>query len=133
MQYVTRYYRTSSSFPNGSKSLLAEISSSLMLITIPYFCFSSFPPRAQCEPFHLTILRQQCEVCRTRKTRCDAKRPCGFCAEAGVECVYRQSAHNEKYNLYRSNCPFFFDGHQFIYSGRLGCRYGWLTAKMLRV
>ncbi|KIW01031.1 hypothetical protein, variant 2 [Verruconis gallopava] len=32
-----------------------------------------------------------CEVCRLRKTKCDAKRPCSFCTEAGIECVYRQS------------------------------------------
>ncbi|KAF2840252.1 hypothetical protein M501DRAFT_991269 [Patellaria atrata CBS 101060] len=30
-----------------------------------------------------------CEVCRLRKTKCDAKRPCSFCTEAGIECVYR--------------------------------------------
>ena len=32
-----------------------------------------------------------CEVCRLRKTKCDAKRPCGFCTDAGVECIYRSS------------------------------------------
>lgn len=32
-----------------------------------------------------------CEVCRLRKTKCDAKRPCGFCTDAGIECVYRSS------------------------------------------
>ncbi|KAF2096620.1 hypothetical protein NA57DRAFT_58523 [Rhizodiscina lignyota] len=37
-----------------------------------------------------------CEVCRLRKTRCDAKRPCGFCTEAGIECVYRQQNPTER-------------------------------------
>lgn len=32
-----------------------------------------------------------CEVCRSRKTRCDAARPsCSFCAEIGATCVYRR-------------------------------------------
>lgn len=32
-----------------------------------------------------------CEVCRSRKTRCDAARPsCSFCAEIGARCVYRR-------------------------------------------
>ncbi|KIH93770.1 hypothetical protein SPBR_04129 [Sporothrix brasiliensis 5110] len=31
-----------------------------------------------------------CEVCRTRKTRCDAGRPaCSFCAQIGAQCIYR--------------------------------------------
>lgn len=31
-----------------------------------------------------------CDVCRARKTRCDARRPsCSFCSEVDVECVYR--------------------------------------------
>ncbi|KAL1894847.1 hypothetical protein Sste5346_005534 [Sporothrix stenoceras] len=31
-----------------------------------------------------------CEVCRTRKTRCDAGRPaCSFCAQIGATCLYR--------------------------------------------
>ncbi|KAF1991777.1 hypothetical protein K402DRAFT_69464 [Aulographum hederae CBS 113979] len=37
-----------------------------------------------------------CEVCRLRKTRCDAKRPCGFCTENGIECVYRQQNQTER-------------------------------------
>ncbi|OCL08328.1 hypothetical protein AOQ84DRAFT_376860 [Glonium stellatum] len=39
-----------------------------------------------------------CEVCRLRKTRCDAKRPCGFCTESGIEFVYRQPSQPEKHN-----------------------------------
>lgn len=32
-----------------------------------------------------------CEVCRSRKTRCDAARPsCSFCADIGAQCVYRR-------------------------------------------
>lgn len=32
-----------------------------------------------------------CEVCRSRKTRCDAARPsCSFCAEIGARCMYRR-------------------------------------------
>jgi hypothetical protein len=32
-----------------------------------------------------------CEICRIRKTKCDAKQPsCAFCLEVGVECVYRK-------------------------------------------
>lgn len=42
-----------------------------------------------------------CEVCRLRKTRCDAKRPCGFCTESGIEFVYRQPSQPEKYILLR--------------------------------
>ena len=30
-----------------------------------------------------------CDICRSRKTRCDAARPaCSFCTDLGVECVY---------------------------------------------
>nr|KAK5449241.1 hypothetical protein LTR18_002330 [Exophiala xenobiotica] len=33
---------------------------------------------------------EQCEVCRLRKTRCDAEKPsCTFCRTLGIECVYR--------------------------------------------
>ncbi|KAK9311169.1 hypothetical protein V1524DRAFT_460469 [Lipomyces starkeyi] len=33
-----------------------------------------------------------CEVCRLRKTRCDAAKPrCYFCSNAGIECDYRDS------------------------------------------
>ncbi|KAF1838520.1 hypothetical protein BDW02DRAFT_389372 [Decorospora gaudefroyi] len=32
-----------------------------------------------------------CNVCRFRKTRCDAQKPsCGFCTELGIECAYRK-------------------------------------------
>lgn len=32
-----------------------------------------------------------CDVCRARKTRCDARRPaCSFCAQLGIDCVYRR-------------------------------------------
>ncbi|KAH8888059.1 hypothetical protein GQ53DRAFT_692225 [Thozetella sp. PMI_491] len=32
-----------------------------------------------------------CEVCRTRKTRCDAAKPtCSFCSQLGIQCVYRR-------------------------------------------
>ncbi|KAF3762108.1 hypothetical protein M406DRAFT_263248 [Cryphonectria parasitica EP155] len=32
-----------------------------------------------------------CEVCRSRRTRCDAARPaCSFCSQLGIECVYRR-------------------------------------------
>lgn len=31
-----------------------------------------------------------CELCRSRKTRCDAKKPsCSFCSQTGVPCNYR--------------------------------------------
>lgn len=31
-----------------------------------------------------------CEVCRVRKTKCDAKRPtCSFCSQSGAICEYR--------------------------------------------
>ncbi|KAJ9633497.1 hypothetical protein H2204_006880 [Knufia peltigerae] len=33
-----------------------------------------------------------CELCRSRKTRCDAKRPsCSFCWQMGIECNYRRT------------------------------------------
>ncbi|KAJ4373798.1 hypothetical protein N0V83_002537 [Neocucurbitaria cava] len=32
-----------------------------------------------------------CNVCRFRKTRCDAQKPsCGFCTDLGIECTYRK-------------------------------------------
>lgn len=38
-----------------------------------------------------TILK--CEVCRSRKSRCDGNRPkCKLCAELGANCVYREPA-----------------------------------------
>lgn len=34
-----------------------------------------------------------CEVCRLRKTRCDAAKPsCSFCAELDIKCVYKRPA-----------------------------------------
>ncbi|PKS06034.1 hypothetical protein jhhlp_007868 [Lomentospora prolificans] len=36
-----------------------------------------------------------CEVCRSRKTRCDALRPsCSFCSDIGAQCVYRRPEEN---------------------------------------
>src|SRR3954463_12429363 len=33
----------------------------------------------------------QCEVCRSRKSRCDGTKPkCKLCTELGAECVYRE-------------------------------------------
>lgn len=33
-----------------------------------------------------------CDVCRTRRTKCDGEKPrCGFCRSADAECVYRQA------------------------------------------
>ncbi|OAL44508.1 hypothetical protein IQ07DRAFT_604872 [Pyrenochaeta sp. DS3sAY3a] len=38
-----------------------------------------------------------CEICRSRKTRCDAKKPaCGFCADIGAKCVYRRYDDGEE-------------------------------------
>ncbi|KAF2650918.1 hypothetical protein K491DRAFT_638362, partial [Lophiostoma macrostomum CBS 122681] len=38
-----------------------------------------------------------CEICRTRKTRCDARRPtCSFCRDIQAECVYRSDLQPEK-------------------------------------
>ncbi|KAF2493489.1 hypothetical protein BU16DRAFT_513429 [Lophium mytilinum] len=42
-----------------------------------------------------------CEVCRVRKTRCDTKRPCGFCTSSGLQCVYRPLNQPEKYVVSR--------------------------------
>ena len=39
-----------------------------------------------------------CELCRARKTRCDAKRPsCSFCSQIGVECNYRKTIIPQRY------------------------------------
>src|SRR6185369_3278780 len=33
----------------------------------------------------------QCEVCRSRKSRCDGTKPkCKLCTELGAECIYRE-------------------------------------------
>lgn len=38
-----------------------------------------------------------CEVCRLRKTRCDAAQPsCAFCRGQGIRCVYRKSFNTSK-------------------------------------
>ncbi|CAK7201576.1 hypothetical protein SEUCBS139899_004282 [Sporothrix eucalyptigena] len=43
-----------------------------------------------------------CEVCRSRKTRCDAGRPaCSFCAQIGASCVYRTVEPEEKKTVVR--------------------------------
>jgi Fungal Zn(2)-Cys(6) binuclear cluster domain len=34
--------------------------------------------------------QQACESCRTRKAKCDEKRPCGNCRENSLECIYRE-------------------------------------------
>jgi hypothetical protein len=37
------------------------------------------------------VSHRQCEVCRSRKSRCDGNKPkCKLCAELGAECVYRE-------------------------------------------
>jgi len=39
----------------------------------------------------VTDMRLQCEVCRSRKSRCDGTKPkCKLCTELGAECVYRE-------------------------------------------
>jgi hypothetical protein len=36
-------------------------------------------------------VRSQCEVCRSRKSRCDGTKPkCKLCTELGAECIYRE-------------------------------------------
>ncbi|KAJ9136627.1 hypothetical protein NKR23_g9723 [Pleurostoma richardsiae] len=45
-------------------------------------------------PTHINYPKKRvsvaCEICRTRKTRCDASRPaCSFCSQIGANCVYR--------------------------------------------
>src|ERR1700743_3160 len=33
----------------------------------------------------------QCEICRSRKSRCDGTKPkCKLCTELGAECIYRE-------------------------------------------
>ena len=42
---------------------------------------------------------QACQICRTRKTKCDNERPnCGSCSALGVECSYNE-APASKYSL----------------------------------
>jgi len=37
------------------------------------------------------IAAQACETCRTRKSKCDERRPkCGLCERLGVTCTYRE-------------------------------------------
>lgn len=43
-----------------------------------------------------------CEVCRSRKTRCDAVRPsCSFCTEIGAQCIYRRPEEASRLVLVR--------------------------------
>ncbi|KAF2021583.1 hypothetical protein BU24DRAFT_23177 [Aaosphaeria arxii CBS 175.79] len=38
-----------------------------------------------------------CNVCRFRKTRCDAVKPsCGFCTDLGIECTYRKPTMGDR-------------------------------------
>ncbi|KAK5189617.1 hypothetical protein LTR99_006150 [Exophiala xenobiotica] len=49
-----------------------------------------------------------CELCRSRKTRCDAKRPsCTFCWQMGLQCNYRRTviASNQAQRASTSNEP----------------------------
>ncbi|KAF2691456.1 hypothetical protein K458DRAFT_381311 [Lentithecium fluviatile CBS 122367] len=40
-----------------------------------------------------------CNVCRFRKTRCDAQKPsCGFCTDLGIECTYRKPTVGDRAN-----------------------------------
>ncbi|KAH8602077.1 hypothetical protein B0O99DRAFT_129120 [Bisporella sp. PMI_857] len=48
------------------------------------------PKKASAKSYPRRRTAVACEVCRVRKTRCDAGKPsCGFCTDIGVECVYR--------------------------------------------
>ncbi|KAF2820060.1 hypothetical protein CC86DRAFT_471706 [Ophiobolus disseminans] len=41
-----------------------------------------------------------CNVCRFRKTRCDAQKPsCGFCTDLGIECTYRKPTVGDRAKL----------------------------------
>ncbi|KAF2265380.1 hypothetical protein CC78DRAFT_200368 [Lojkania enalia] len=48
-------------------------------------------PRAVAENYPRKRIAIACNVCRFRKTRCDAAKPsCGFCTDLGIECTYRK-------------------------------------------
>lgn len=65
------------------------------------FFFLSFPPRHTLRLVFVspsmvsskgpTNSCRQCEVCRSRKSRCDGTKPkCKLCTELGAECIYRE-------------------------------------------
>ncbi|AEO69771.1 uncharacterized protein THITE_2032143, partial [Thermothielavioides terrestris NRRL 8126] len=39
--------------------------------------------------------RAACETCRKRRVKCNAARPCSYCASAGINCVYTTSSATE--------------------------------------
>jgi hypothetical protein len=60
-----------------------------------------------------------CEVCRIRKTRCDARRPaCSFCVQSGATCEYRTSILASG-NRYVDTSPDFSYPRETAYVGRV--------------
>lgn len=59
---------------------------------------SGFCSRVVSQGFRLRVTdahRQACNVCRSRKTKCDNRRPvCGFCAATGGECSYSDESQD---------------------------------------
>ncbi|KAF2000728.1 hypothetical protein P154DRAFT_619961 [Amniculicola lignicola CBS 123094] len=48
-------------------------------------------PKGPVENYPRKRIAIACNVCRFRKTRCDAVKPsCGFCTDLGIECTYRK-------------------------------------------
>ncbi|CAK7206158.1 hypothetical protein SEUCBS139899_008943 [Sporothrix eucalyptigena] len=68
-------------------------------------------------PFHID---HKCNLCRFRKTKCDALRPtCGFCAGLGVQCQYRESANTSAApKESRSRAPVTKASHPRSFKGR---------------
>jgi hypothetical protein len=47
---------------------------------------------------------QACQICRTRKTKCDNERPsCGNCEVLGVECNYNEAPASKYLGIYRKS------------------------------
>ncbi|KAF1841370.1 uncharacterized protein K460DRAFT_408837 [Cucurbitaria berberidis CBS 394.84] len=53
--------------------------------------FDASPESDQSQLYPRKRIAIACNVCRFRKTRCDAVKPsCGFCTDLGIECTYRK-------------------------------------------
>lgn len=67
-------------------------------------------PRKRARPHKINYPKKRvsvaCEICRSRKTRCDAAKPtCSFCADIGAQCVYRRLESEERYVSWPCKVP----------------------------
>ncbi|CAK7229755.1 hypothetical protein SCUCBS95973_007335 [Sporothrix curviconia] len=81
-------------YPGGRTAPVVAVVPVPQLPTVPTLptvpALPALPAPAQVTNYPKKRVSVACEVCRSRKTRCDAARPaCAFCSQIGAQCVYR--------------------------------------------